>query len=104
MLTAGDEFGRSQGGNNNAYCQDMPVDWAARDVALEDHVAALAAERAANLAAFTRFPEGGQWLSPEGQPMRPEQWESLATDGFTHVPPAGFPSLSVSRSERRILR
>ena len=104
MLTAGDEFGRTQGGNNNAYCQDMPVDWAMRDVALEDHVAALSAARAANLAAFTRFPEDGQWLSPEGDPMTGEQWENIATDGYTHVPPAGLPSLSVSRRERQIVR
>ncbi|MBF0324646.1 MAG: glycogen debranching protein GlgX [Alphaproteobacteria bacterium] len=27
MLLAGDEFGRSQGGNNNAYCQDNDVGW-----------------------------------------------------------------------------
>jgi glycogen operon protein len=27
MLLAGDEFGRSQGGNNNAYCQDNEVSW-----------------------------------------------------------------------------
>ncbi|WP_456872368.1 glycogen debranching protein GlgX [Geodermatophilus sp. SYSU D00766] len=27
MLTAGDELGRSQGGNNNAYCQDNEVSW-----------------------------------------------------------------------------
>ncbi len=27
MLLAGDEFGHSQGGNNNAYCQDSPVAW-----------------------------------------------------------------------------
>ncbi|MBK8240507.1 MAG: glycogen debranching protein GlgX [Deltaproteobacteria bacterium] len=27
MLLAGDEFGRSQGGNNNAYCQDNPTSW-----------------------------------------------------------------------------
>jgi glycogen operon protein len=29
MLLAGDELGRSQGGNNNAYCQDNPVSWLA---------------------------------------------------------------------------
>ena len=29
MLVAGDEFGRSQGGNNNAYCQDNPTSWLA---------------------------------------------------------------------------
>ncbi len=27
MLVAGDEFGRTQGGNNNAYCQDSPISW-----------------------------------------------------------------------------
>ncbi|MER7751353.1 glycogen debranching protein GlgX [Kitasatospora sp. NPDC097643] len=27
MITAGDEFGRTQGGNNNAYCQDNEVGW-----------------------------------------------------------------------------
>jgi glycogen operon protein len=34
MLLGGDELGRTQGGNNNAYCQDSPVswyDWAAVD-------------------------------------------------------------------------
>jgi isoamylase len=27
MLLAGDELGRSQQGNNNAYCQDNPITW-----------------------------------------------------------------------------
>ncbi len=27
MLLAGDEFRRTQGGNNNAYCQDDPISW-----------------------------------------------------------------------------
>ncbi len=27
MITAGDELGRTQGGNNNAYCQDGPLSW-----------------------------------------------------------------------------
>ncbi|WP_022683219.1 glycogen debranching protein GlgX [Sphingobium bisphenolivorans] len=27
MLVAGDEFGRTQGGNNNAYCQDNAISW-----------------------------------------------------------------------------
>jgi isoamylase len=27
MLQAGDEMGRTQGGNNNAYCQDNPISW-----------------------------------------------------------------------------
>jgi glycogen operon protein len=102
MLTAGDECGRSQGGNNNAYCQDMLLDWAARDTDLEAHVAALSAERAARLAGFAHFPQDGVWLSPEGMPMTPEQWESLATDGFAHHPPPGHtrPALRISRAGR----
>ncbi len=27
MIVAGDEMGRTQGGNNNAYCQDSPLSW-----------------------------------------------------------------------------
>jgi glycogen operon protein len=27
MLLAGDEFGQTQQGNNNAYCQDSPIAW-----------------------------------------------------------------------------
>lgn len=27
MLVAGDEFGRTQHGNNNAYCQDNEIGW-----------------------------------------------------------------------------
>lgn len=27
MITAGDEMGRTQRGNNNAYCQDNPISW-----------------------------------------------------------------------------
>ena len=32
MLVAGDEMGRTQRGNNNAYCQDTPVSWVSWDV------------------------------------------------------------------------
>src|SRR5450432_3558171 len=27
MIGGGDEIGRTQGGNNNAYCQDNPASW-----------------------------------------------------------------------------
>ncbi|CAN0626617.1 limit dextrin alpha-1,6-glucohydrolase [Burkholderia multivorans] len=33
MLLGGDEFGRSQHGNNNAYCQDNPLSWLDWDAA-----------------------------------------------------------------------
>ncbi len=32
MILAGDEFGRTQGGNNNAYCQDSEISWLHWDV------------------------------------------------------------------------
>ena len=102
MLTAGDEFGRSQQGNNNAYCQDLPIDWGGRDVALEDHVAALSAERAAHVDAFAQFPEDGQWLTLDGAPMTPGDWENPETPGFIHRPPDGHerPTIRIDRSAR----
>jgi glycogen operon protein len=36
MLLAGDEIGRSQGGNNNAYCQDNEISWIDWDNADQD--------------------------------------------------------------------
>jgi len=33
MLLAGDEFGRTQDGNNNAYCQDNEISWLNWDLA-----------------------------------------------------------------------
>jgi glycogen operon protein len=33
MLLAGDEMGRTQGGNNNAYCQDNEISWVDWDLA-----------------------------------------------------------------------
>jgi glycogen debranching enzyme len=85
MLTAGDEFGRSQAGNNNAYAQDNPIswiDWAGRDTVLEDHVAGLAARRAAHLAAYCEFPDHGLWENLGGLPMTIGEWESPDTQGF----------------------
>ena len=32
MLLAGDEFGRTQNGNNNAYCQDNEISWLDWDI------------------------------------------------------------------------
>ncbi|MFN3457063.1 MAG: glycogen debranching protein GlgX [Novosphingobium sp.] len=94
MLTAGDEFGRSQRGNNNAYAQDNAItwiDWANRDVALQDYVFSLAAWRAERATAFTRFSEEGQWQRLDGVPMHPGDWEWPQTPGFSwHGPDYGF--------------
>jgi glycogen operon protein len=37
MLVAGDEFGRSQQGNNNAYCQDNEISWLNWELAKQNH-------------------------------------------------------------------
>jgi isoamylase len=37
MLLAGDEFGQTQHGNNNAYCQDSPVAWLDWNLSREQH-------------------------------------------------------------------
>src|SRR4029079_14472796 len=39
MISHGDELGRTQGGNNNAYCQDNEITWIDWD--LDDHRQAL---------------------------------------------------------------
>jgi glycogen operon protein len=89
MLTAGDEFGRSQQGNNNAYCQDSPLswlDWQQRDTQLEAYVAGLAARRAARMAShpgsFAQFARSGTWARGDGAPMTPADWESGQAAGF----------------------
>lgn len=86
QLTAGDEFGRSQRGNNNAYAQDNAigwVDWTTRDLALEDHVAALAAWRRERPAVFdTDVPQQATWLALDGAAMTAERWDAPDCPGF----------------------
>jgi len=107
MLTAGDEFGRSQRGNNNAYAQDNPVtwiDWDERDRALEDHVAALAAWRADRTGWFAQFPEQGVWENLDGEEMSVSDWEQLSTRGFVFrsVDPRRSFTLRVDRPARNV--
>ena len=86
MLTAGDEFGRTQHGNNNAYCQDNEIswiDWRGRDKELEDYVAWLSARRHGRLRSFARFPSRVRWLTGEGRLMTIADWEH--TNGHTFI-------------------
>lgn len=88
MLTAGDEFGRTQKGNNNAYAQDNAItwlDWAGRDHALEQYASSLAALRRAfpvlgDTQLLTGAPAGGSeipdvsWLTETGVPLGEADW------------------------------
>jgi glycogen operon protein len=93
MLLAGDELGRTQLGNNNAYCQDNEISWvdwdaAAKHADLMEFVAALSALRKAHpvfrrrrfFSGQARDSADGQrdiaWLSPSGAEMTGEDWNS----------------------------
>jgi glycogen debranching enzyme len=107
MLTAGDECGRSQQGNNNAYCQAGELgwfDWINRDQSLEDYVAYLSRQRAARGAANHSFPEHGHWLHPDGQALSVAQWNDQATDGFDFhpAPGCGLRPISIRRQSRMV--
>jgi glycogen operon protein len=106
MLTAGDEFGRSQQGNNNAYAQDNALtwlDWEGRDRALEDHVAALAAWRAQRASWFIRFPEYGAWLGARGA-LEVADWEAPgAGELIYHSHDSAAPyRFAIDRTARRV--
>jgi glycogen operon protein len=87
LLTAGDEFGRSQQGNNNAYAQDNAVswiDWNSRDRTIEDYAAQLAAIRASYPAiGDPAFLEKADWHDLDGNVMTPEKWALPDLPGFT---------------------
>ncbi|MER9327606.1 glycogen debranching protein GlgX [Mesorhizobium sp. M0488] len=92
MLTAGDEFGRTQQGNNNAYAQDNAItwlDWAGRDEALERYVGMLSALRRTFPAlSDTHFLTGKAtdlsgipdvaWLTETGAPLGQSDWSELS--------------------------
>ncbi len=87
MLGMGDECGRSQGGNNNAYAQDNPTswfDWAGMDHALLGFARRLIAARRAHPALTDPAPLTGAegpdglrdvaWLREDGEPMEGGDW------------------------------
>jgi isoamylase len=89
LLLAGDEVGNSQGGNNNAYCQDNPIgwiDWSALGRDDEDMTALVAQLTGLR----RRFPQlrsrrwveghrsdgtfGASWLTPQATQMTEQDW------------------------------
>ncbi len=95
MLAAGDELGRSQGGNNNAYNQDNPtgwVDWAmvdedlraftARCLALRRAEPALRHDRWTLHAPRDRGDCAIVWLAPGGRVLADGDWQDPREHAF----------------------
>jgi glycogen operon protein len=88
MLLGGDEWGRSQGGNNNAWCQDNEISWFNWDRCDEELLAftreLIALRRAHPVFMRTKFFQGkGEqlpdvwWMRPDGRRMTRRDWENL---------------------------
>lgn len=92
MLLAGDEFGRTQGGNNNAYCQDNEISWVDWDLDPEQKSFLKFVRRVVQLwndnpvfhrKTFFRPSMHGEsedrdihWLTPAAKPMTSADWEA----------------------------
>ena len=91
MLLAGDEFGRTQKGNNNAYCQDDEISWV--DWAIEEKGQSLIRfvqkltyiRQEYPMLHYTRFLNGElkenietrdvSWIRPDGNEFTQEDWD-----------------------------
>jgi glycogen operon protein len=88
MLLGGDELGRTQGGNNNAYCQDDEISWFAWDSvdeSLRDFVRRVIALRREHPVFRRRHWFQGRpirgtvdigWFRPDGTEMDDADWEA----------------------------
>jgi glycogen operon protein len=91
MLLAGDELGRTQGGNNNAYCQDNPLGWVdweldARGKAMLDFTRRCIALRRQPVLQRRNFFLGATmedsrfrdlvWFHPAGRELERGDWEN----------------------------
>jgi glycogen operon protein len=100
MLLGGDEMGRTQGGNNNAYCQDNEISWIdwkfdeRRRRLLEFTKRIIALRHRMPVLQRRRFFVGDYiwdsrskdltWLRPDGEEMTAHDWQRLSsTLGFT---------------------
>jgi isoamylase len=99
MLLAGDEFGRTQGGNNNAYCQDNETSWvdwswSAEQRKLHEFTRRVLTLRRQHPALHrSKFFQGRPiqnadlsdlaWFRHDGQPMSEEDWNNPSTRSMT---------------------
>ncbi len=100
MLAAGDEFGRSQSGNNNAWCHDSRLNWidwediSPQGKELREFTRELLSLRrrfpALQAGEYRHRPDGKgddgiQWLTAEGTPMRDEHWHENERRSFGYL-------------------
>jgi glycogen operon protein len=90
MVQAGDSIGHSQGGNNNAYCQDNAIswlDWEGADAGYADFIASLQALRRSRavLRSGSWWQAQGadqgvvaRWFLADASTPRPEDWNDPA--------------------------
>ncbi|GAB4359261.1 MAG: glycogen debranching protein GlgX [Methylohalobius crimeensis] len=94
MLRHGDELSHTQGGNNNAYCQDNEISWLDWDLDTEDQAFLEFVQRVIRLRRehplfrrrrfFQGHPIHGKdvkdivWLNPDGHEMNKEEWSQHA--------------------------
>ena len=91
MLLAGDEFGNTQYGNNNAYCQDNEITWlkwanfneelfelTKQTIALRKQIGSLNRDQ-------WWSGENVQWLNIAGEPMTVEDWQNRETKALQIV-------------------
>ncbi len=91
MLLGGDEFSRSQGGNNNAYCQDNETSWLNWDFSSDQKEHLSFVRKVSELwrtqpvlqrSKFFQKPmeesdsHDIHWLTPHATPMQPSDWEA----------------------------
>ncbi len=83
MLLGGDEIGRSQGGNNNAYCQDSSISWVdwklrhdQRDLLSFVQKLAELRKRLRGTLGRSHYPKPEEvlWLHPEGRLVSQRDW------------------------------
>gem|GEM_PF-5532691 len=91
MLLAGDEFGRSQLGNNNGYCQDSEISWVHWENLPESaealrkftrHLIELRTSQPLLRRESWRDGMEIQWFNAGGGPQLPEHWDEGTTLGL----------------------
>ncbi|MEU6281895.1 glycogen debranching protein GlgX [Streptomyces sp. NPDC047028] len=116
MISHGDEFGRSQRGNNNAYCQDNELSWLQwpeEDTELLEFVRAMVwLRRDHPVLRRRRFFHGRPvegthddlsdiaWFTPEGEEMTQRDWESAPASALAVFLNGNAISEPGSRGER----